>query len=402
MNDSRDQSSESTFVIFLIFLRLGLTSFGGPVAHLGYFHEEFVKKRKWLSDLGFADLVAFCQFLPGPASSQVGLSIGMSRGGVMGGAAAWTGFTLPSALFLILVAYGMTHFGEWVPLGALHGLKIAAVAVVALAVWGMAKRLCTDRIRVSLMILTAFFLLCFPGAASQFGAMVVAGVFGALFLNKQEHSATSGFSLGWPRSWSVGLLSAFFICLLVLPIVAKTFPHQLTALLDTFYRAGALVFGGGHVVLPLLQAEVVPNGWLTEQTFMAGYGAAQAVPGPLFSFSAFLGASMNQPPNGLLGGLFCLVAIYLPSFFLVAGALPFWDRLRSHARIRRGLAGLNAAVVGLLLAALYDPVWTSAIFKPQDFGLALLAFLGLVFWKCPAWAMVALCGIAGWGMEVLL
>lgn len=383
------------WAVFIAFLRLGLTSFGGPVAHLAYFREEFVTRRRWLSERSYADLVALCQFLPGPASSQVGMALGLSHAGYGGALAAWAGFTLPSALLLILFALGLAGYGDAMPAGVLHGLKVVAVAVVAQAVWGMARSLCPDAPRVSMMAGAACFVLWLPTAWAQVLAIVVAGLLGlALF---KPHAEVGHEPLPIPLGARAGLawLVLFVTLLLALPLLAAFFPDQAVARVDAFYRAGSLVFGGGHVVLPLLQAEVVPPGWVDNDAFLAGYGAAQAVPGPLFTFAAFLGAAMNDEPSGWLGGVIGLLAIFLPSFLLVAGALPFWERLRTSLRTQAALRGVNAAVVGLLLAALYQPVWNSAIRGPQDFGLALLALVALMFWKLPPWLVVLGSGVAG-------
>ena len=387
---------ESLFGLFLIFLRLGLTSFGGPIAHLGYFRDEFVTRRRWLGERAYADLVALCQFLPGPASSQVGMAIGLARHGYRGALAAWAGFTLPSALAMILFALGLSRHGDLLPPGALHGLKIVAVAVVAQAVWGMARSLCPDVPRVTLMVLAACAVLALPGAGAQIGVIAAAGVIGVLLLRPESVTAHDPLPLTLGRRAGIVWLALFFALLIGLPILARLLPVPALAVVDAFFRAGSLVFGGGHVVLPLLQAAVVPAGWVDAQTFLAGYGAAQAVPGPLFTFAAFLGASMQSGPSGWLGGLLCLAAIFAPSFLLVAGALPFWEDLRRNARMRAALAGINAAVVGVLLAALYDPVWLQAIGAPRDFGLALLAFVALMFWRLPPWLVVLACGVAGW------
>lgn len=387
--------------VFAVFLRLGLTSFGGPVAHLGYFREAFVARRRWLSEAAYADIVALCQFLPGPASSQVGMVVGLSRAGYAGALAAWVGFTLPSAVALILFAIGLSHYGNAIPAGALHGLKVAAVAVVAQAVWGMARSLCPDAPRLTMMILTAVVVTVAPSPVWQVGAMVVAGLVGARLFRTGE--AVPHEPLSVPVSHGVALLClcAFGALLVGLPIAARGSGDHALALFDAFYRAGALVFGGGHVVLPLLQAAVVPSGWLDNDTFLAGYGAAQAVPGPLFTFAAFLGAANTMAPNGWAGGALCVLAIFAPSFLLVLGALPFWERLRRQSATRAALAGVNAAVVGLLLAALYHPVWTSAVLAPADFALALLALIALAVWRLPPWAVVAACALAGWGLQVI-
>ncbi|MDO8717939.1 MAG: chromate efflux transporter [Polaromonas sp.] len=388
--------SDSAWTVFLVFLRLGLTSFGGPIAHLGYFRNEFVTRRRWLSERSYADLVALCQFLPGPASSQVGMAIGLSRAGFAGALGAWAGFTLPSAVALMLFASGLSAWGDVLPAGFLHGLKVVAVAVVAQAVWGMARSLCTDTARISIAAIAACMVLLWTTAWGQVTVLGAAAVLGLILFKPVQDSAHEPLPIAVRRRVGALLLVLFFGLLLGLPLLAQAWPGQTLALVDAFYRAGALVFGGGHVVLPLLQAEVVPHGWVSNDTFLAGYGAAQAVPGPLFTYAAFLGAAMNPSPNGWIGGLVCLLAIFLPSFLLVAGALPFWEQLRRNVRTQAALAGVNAAVVGLLLAALYQPVWLSAVFKPQDFGLVVLAFVALMHWKLPPWLVVLGTGLAGW------
>lgn len=396
------KADRSPWAVFLVFLRLGLTSFGGPVAHLGYFRDEFVTRRQWLTERSYADLVALCQFLPGPASSQVGIALGLSRSGYAGALAAWAGFTLPSAIALILFAQGMASYGDVIPAGVLHGLKVVAVAVVAQAVWGMARNLCPDAPRVTIMAAAACFVLLLPSAWGQVGVIVIAAVIGLLLFKPQQGAAHDPLPIVMRRRVGLLWLALFFALLMGLPLLTALFPGQTLAMVDAFYRAGSLVFGGGHVVLPLLQAEVVPPGWVDNEFFLAGYGAAQAVPGPLFTFAAFLGASMNETPSGWLGGMICLLAIFAPSFLLVAGALPFWERLRRNVRAQAALSGINAAVVGLLLAALYQPVWTSAIHAPQDFGLALVALVALVFWKLPPWLVVVGSGVAGGLLSGLL
>ena len=389
-------SDRSPWAVFLVFLRLGLTSFGGPVAHLGYFREELVVRRRWLSERNYADLVALCQFLPGPASSQVGMALGLARAGYPGALAAWLGFTLPSAVALILFALGLAHWGDAVPAGLLHGLKVVAVAVVAQAVWGMARSLCPDVPRTSLMAVAACAVLWWSSVWAQFLVLALAALVGLWTLAPGQGAAHEPLPIPVGRRAGMAWLALFVALLLGLPWAAAVFPHATLAVADAFYRAGSLVFGGGHVVLPLLQAELVPTGWVDQDTFLAGYGAAQAVPGPLFTFAAFLGASLQMGPQGVWGALVCLLAIFAPSFLLVAGALPFWEGLRAHPRMRAALAGVNAAVVGLLVAALYQPVWTSAIHTPQDVALALLAGVALMAWKLPPWLVVAACAGAGW------
>ncbi|WP_065946499.1 chromate efflux transporter [Pseudomonas sp. 1 R 17] len=396
MADSPANRRESPWSVFLIFLRLGLTSFGGPIAHLGYFRDAFVTRRRWLSERSYADLVALCQFLPGPASSQVGIALGLSRAGYGGALAAWLGFTLPSAVVLILLALGITRHSTAIPPGALHGLKVVAVAVVAQAVWGMARNLCTDAPRVAVMLLAACVALLQTSAWGQVGVILIAGMAGLLLFKPAPPTAHDALPVTISRRAGALWLSLFVLLLASLPILAQWLPNPTLAVTDAFYRTGALVFGGGHVVLPLLQAEVVPRHWVSNDVFLAGYGAVQAMPGPLFTFAAFLGASMTQAPNGWLGGLLCLLAIFAPSFLLVLGALPFWESLRRSQRTQAALAGVNAAVVGLLLAALYQPVWTSAIFTAQDVALALIGLVALMVWKLPPWLVVVGSGAAGW------
>ena len=391
----------SRWTIFTVFLRLGLSSFGGPVAHLGYFHQAFVLRRRWLSERDYADLVALCQFLPGPASSQVGMAIGLYRGGLRGALAAWAGFTLPSALALTLFALGLSSWGQHLPEGLLHGLKLVAVAVVAQAIWGMARTLCTDASRATLAILAACVTVIWPTVWAQVGVVIVAALVGLRWFKRTDLAAHEALPMPLSRRLGSALLLLFFTLLLGLPLAAQVWPGQALALVEAFYRSGALVFGGGHVVLPLLQASVVPPGWVSNETFMAGYGAAQAVPGPLFTFSAFLGASMPGALSGWAGAAICLLAIFLPSFLLVAGALPFWESLRHSLRTRAALGGVNAAVVGLLGAAFYHPVWTSAVFTPADFALALLAFAALMVWKLPPWLVVLGCGAGGYLLGLL-
>jgi chromate transporter len=374
--------------------RLGLTSFGGPIAHLGYFREEYVVKRRWIDEAHYADLVALCQFLPGPASSQVGIALGIIRAGLLGGVVAWLGFTLPSAVALVAFAYGLQAAGV-ADSGWLHGLKVVAVAVVAQAVWGMARNLTPDRQRLSLAIVAAIAVLASRTAVVQVLVIVVAGIAGLILLSVEATASAARERVPVSRSIAVTALVLFAALLIALPIARQIAPSQPLAVFDSFYRAGSLVFGGGHVVLPLLQAEVVPPGWVTNEEFIAGYGATQAVPGPLFTFAAYLGAVMHQPPNGWIGASWALVAVFLPSFLLVIGALPFWELLRGRARFQAALRGINAAVVGLLLAALYDPVWTSAIKSRADFGLALLAFGLLTFWRLPPWLVVLFAAAGG-------
>ncbi len=391
-------ADRSAWSVFLIFLRLGLTSFGGPVAHLGYFRSEFVERRRWLSEAAYADLVALCQFLPGPASSQVGIALGLMRAGYRGALAAWAGFTLPSAIALIALALGMAQAGDAVSAGALHGLKVVAVAVVAQAVWGMARSLCPDAPRRALMLATAVLLIAWPGTVAQLLAIGVAGAIGLAWLRPAADAPHEPLAVPVTRGTGAVWLGLFFALLLGLPLLVAAWPSPALTVVDAFYRAGALVFGGGHVVLPLLQASVVPTGWVDGDAFLAGYGAAQAVPGPLFTFAAFLGASLQAAPTGWAGGLLALAAIFAPAFLLITGALPFWDGLRARPRVRAALMGINAAIVGLLLAALWNPVITSGIRGVGDALLALAALVALMRWKWPPWAVVAGCATIAWAM----
>lgn len=394
-------SGDTPWTVFLVFLWLGLTAFGGPVAHLSRFRDEFVTRRRWLTERSYADLVALCQFLPGPASSQVGIALGLSRAGHAGALAAWAGFTLPSAVALILLAQGLASGGAAIPPGVLHGMKLVAVAVVAQAVWGMARNLCPDSPRISLMVAAAGLSLLSPSAWGQVGVIVAAGLIGLHRFKPEQQAAHDPLPITIrPRTGMLWLV-LFLALLLGLPLLAAAFPHPALSMADVFYRAGALVFGGGHVVLPLLHAAVVPAGWVSNEAFLAGYGLVQAAPGPLFAFAAFLGASMTPAPSGWPGGLLCLLAIFTPAFLLILGTLPFWERLRRAPAAQAALSGINAAVVGLLLAALYHPVWTSAIHAPQDFAWALAALVALMAWKLPPWLVVLGSGIAGGAFSLL-
>jgi chromate transporter len=389
-----------TFEVLAAATRLGLTSFGGPVAHLGYFRDEYVHRRRWVDDETYADLVALCQFLPGPASSQVGIAIGITRAGLLGGFAAWLGFTLPSAVALVAFAYALQRAGV-TDAGWLHGLKLAAVAVVATAVWGMAQSLAPDRERATMAIAAAMVALLAPVAAIQVGIIVAAGLVGWRLLPASAGPAIPHEQVRLSRRLGACSLAIFFALLIALPLGRSLTTSSTLAIADSFFRAGSLVFGGGHVVLPLLQAEVVPPGWVTDQQFLAGYGAAQAVPGPLFTFAAYLGAVMRPAPNGVAGAALALVAIFLPSFLLVVGVLPFWDGVRRRAPFQAALRGINAAVVGILLAAFYHPVWTSAVATRADVVIALAAFVLIMFWKAPPWLVVVLCALAGQALAAL-
>lgn len=386
----------SALEVLFAFLKLGLTSFGGPVAHLGYFRAEFVERRRWLNDAAYSDLVALCQFLPGPASSQVGMALGLQRAGWSGALAAWIGFTLPSALVLILFAFGVAQGSALAQSGAVQGLKVVAVAVVAQAVLGMARSLCPDRLRAGLAVASTLLVLAVPGAWGQLAAIACGAVVGWRLVQPPTRSAVHPGASRVSARVGVLLLGLFVVLLLALPLVAATSGAMVWQAVAAFYQAGSLVFGGGHVVLPLLQAGVVPPGWVTNDAFLAGYGAAQAVPGPLFTFAAYLGAVMPSPLGGWTGGLVLLLAIFLPAFLLVAGALPFWERLRQRDAAQKVMGGVNAAVVGVLGAALYDPVWTSAIHSRLDFGLALAAFGLLVWGRVSPVVVVAGAALAGW------
>ncbi|MCA1867838.1 chromate efflux transporter [Agrobacterium genomosp. 3] len=381
--------------VFAAFLKLGVTSFGGPIAHLGYFRDELVVRRKWIDEAGYADLVALCQFLPGPASSQVGFALGLLRAGPLGALMAWTAFTLPSAILLLLFATVAASIEGPVGTGLLHGLKIVAVSVVAQAVWGMAKSLAPDRQRASTALAGIVCVVFLAGAFGQILALAVGAVAGLAFCRNGAVRDAAHLQFRVPKSVGYIALAAFILLLGLLPLLAAVAGSQGLSLFDAFYRAGALVFGGGHVVLPLLQSEVVATGWVTEDAFIAGYGATQAVPGPLFTFAAYLGAVVGPQPNGVAGAAIALIAIFLPGMLLLIGALPFWEGFRRHLLAQAAMRGANAAVVGILGAALYDPVWTSAIFTSKDFTLALAGFILLTVWKTPPWVVVVICAAGG-------
>jgi chromate transporter len=382
--------------VFRVFLKLGVTSFGGPIAHLGYFRDELVVRRQWLDETAYADLVALCQFLPGPASSQVGFCLGILRGhGLLGGVAAWLAFTMPSALILFAFAMTAAAFTGPVAEGFLHGLKLVAVAVVAQAIWGMTRTLTPDRARAGIALAAVAIVVVYAGSFAQIAAIML-GACAGLWLCRGEVAPVSGhLNLPVTRSGGIIALVLFGALLLLPPVIVTATSSRALALFDAFYRSGALVFGGGHVVLPLLQAQVVAPGWVSNETFLAGYGLAQAVPGPLFTFAAYLGAVMSAPPNGLAGAAIALAALLLPGMLLVYGMLPFWDALRTRAAAQAAMRGTNAAVVGILGSALYHPVWTSAVLTPRDFALALAGFLLLTVWKLPPWIVVVLLATAG-------
>jgi chromate transporter len=377
------------------FLRLGLTSFGGPIAHLGYFHETFVVRRKWLDERTYGDLVALCQFLPGPASSQVGFSIGLIRAGYPGALAAWTGFTLPSAIALVLFAYGASALQGPIGVGLLHGLKLVAVAIVAQAVWGMARSLAPDRERASIAVVAALIISFSTASLAQIGAIALGGIAGLWLCRSAEPIAAGHMPSPVSRRVGLAMLALFFILLAGLPVVRGLDAPQGVAVFDAFYRSGALVFGGGHVVLPLLRDAFVGPGWISDSAFLAGYGAAQAVPGPLFTFGAYLGTVVNATPHGLAGAVLGLVGIFLPGVLILLGTLPFWNTFRQRASAQAGMRGVNAAVVGLLGAALYNPVWVNAVNSPRDFGVAVAGFILLTVWRTPPLVVVVLGALAG-------
>ncbi|MET3926203.1 chromate efflux transporter [Devosia sp. 2618] len=393
--DSETTTRGTVGEVFRTFLKLGLTSFGGPIAHLGYFRDEIVVRRRWLGEAAYAELVALCQFLPGPASSQVGFALGLWRAGPLGALAAWAAFTLPSAIVLVLFAFGAVALDGPVAQGLLHGLKIVAVAVVAQAVWGMARTLTPDWQRLAIGVGAVVIALMLAGSFGQVISIVLGGLAGLVLC--RSGASVPAVTMRFPVSPAVGLLclTIFAVLLFGLPVLASLANAQGLDLFDAFYRAGALVFGGGHVVLPLLDAETVASGWISKDSFLAGYGAAQAVPGPLFTFAAYLGAVVSTPPNGVLGAAIALVAIFLPGFLLLLGVLPFWDAIRGRPLAQAAMRGANAAVVGILAAALCDPVWTSTILGPLDLALALLGFGALVVLKLPPWIVVASLAVAG-------
>jgi chromate transporter len=385
----------SPLEVLRVFLKLGLTSFGGPVAHIGYFREEFVVRRRWLDDAAFSDLVALCQFLPGPASSQVGFSIGLIRAGYRGALAAWIGFTMPSAIALLLFAYGATTLGGTVGSGLLHGLKLVAVAIVAQAIWGMARTLCPDRPRGSIAAIATLIVLCSSSSISQIAAILFGAIAG-LWLCRTPSSATTS-AIVVPVSRNVGMASLVIFALLLvgLPLLRGLGSSDGVAMFDAFYRSGALVFGGGHVVLPLLRSAFVGPGWVSDDTFLAGYGAAQAIPGPLFTFAAYLGAVAKPTPHGLTGAALGLIGIFLPGELLLIGTLPFWETFRARAGAQAAMRGVNAAVVGILGGAFYDPVWTSSVKTMADFGVALAGFVWLIVWRAPPLLVVVTGAVAG-------
>ncbi|MBO1512980.1 chromate transporter [Metabacillus bambusae] len=389
--NQKNTTLKTLFEILIVSTRLGFTSFGGPIAHLGYFHEEYIRRRKWMDEKSYADLVALCQFLPGPASSQVGIGIGVMRAGVLGGIISFIGFTLPSVLALIIFALVLQglNIGD---AGWLHGLKLVAVAVVAHAILGMAQKLTPDLKRKAIALFALVATLLWQTAYIQVAVILIAAVIGFSLYKHHKTEEESTISFPISRRFAIICLALFFGLLILLPILSEMTSVSWIAMFDSFYRSGALVFGGGHVVLPLLEREFVPTGWLSEEAFLTGYGAAQAVPGPLFTFAAYIGAVIN----GWQGGLLATLAIFLPAFLLILGTLPFWTILSKNPAMKGALMGVNAAVVGILIAAFYHPIWTSSILGPIDFAFAAILFSMLVFWKLPPWVIVVSGAVGGW------
>jgi chromate transporter len=392
---SHNREKGAASEVLLIFLKLGLTCFGGPIAHIGYFRDEFVTRRHWLDEQAYADLVALCQFLPGPASSQVGFSIGLMRAGYLGGLAAWTGFTLPSAAVLVLFAYGAGALGGPLGNGLLHGLKLVAVAIVAQAVWGMARTLCPDRERATIAAIAALIILFSTASVAQIGAILLGAVAGLWLCRAEPPSAAGHVAMPVSRRAGTIALAAFFVLLVGLILLPGRLSLPGLDLFAAFYRSGALVFGGGHVVLPLLREAFVTPGWVSDDSFLAGYGAAQAVPGPLFTFSAYLGAVAKTESHGLTGAAVGLIGIFLPGILILVGMLPFWDAFRARPGAQAAMRGVNAAVVGLLGAALYNPVWTTSVKTPADFAVALVGFVLLTAWRAPPLLVVVVSGLSG-------
>ena len=397
MNEENQTSNKpKPLEIFIVFLSLGLSSFGGPIAHLGFFNQELVIKKKWLDSQLFSELVALCQFLPGPSSSQVGLSIGFIKGGFSGALAAWIGFTTPSAIILILFGYGYAVYSDVIPFGIIHGLKIFAVAIVAQAIWTMGLTFCKDVKCIIITVAVGILIVLAPTPLFQFSVIILSGVIGAFVFNISETKEQSKFQYLIKIRLALTLLLSFFILLFLLPILVNVSDNPVLSVIDSFYRAGSLVFGGGHVVLPLLQTEIVSAGYVSNEAFLAGYGAAQAMPGPLFTFAAYLGTVSGSYPNGLFGGLLALFAIYLPSFFLVIGVLPFWHELRKIIIFKKAIIGINAAVVGILIAAFASPVAINGILSVHDFIAAIVLFLLIHFSRLPMWSLVIFASIECW------
>ncbi len=386
----------SALEVLLTFLKLGLTSFGGPIAHLGYFREEIVVRRRWIDDGAYTDIVALCQFLPGPASSQVGFSLGLIRAGYWGGLAAWAGFTLPSAVLMVAFAYGAgALIARPIGTGLLHGLKLVAVAIVAQAVWGMARTLCPDRQRASIACVAVLMILFSTSSITQSAVILMGGIAGLLVCRAAPPASADPVVVPVSRTAGLVALCGFFLLLAGLPILRGFSGLTDVALFEAFYRSGALVFGGGHVVLPLLRDAFVIPGWVSEDTFLAGYGAAQAVPGPLFTFAAYLGAVVVPSPHGLTGAALGLFGIFLPGMLILIGTLPFWGTLRARRDAQAAMRGINAAVVGLLGATLYNPLWTSSVKSSGDFAVAFVGFVLLTMWRAPPLLVVALGALGG-------
>jgi chromate transporter len=388
----------SVFEVLGAFLKLGVSSFGGPIAHIGYFHAEFVERRRWLNAQAYADIVALCQFLPGPASSQVGFSLGLMRAGCLGGLAAWTGFTLPSAIILVAFAYGAHALSGAIGKGLLHGLQLVAVAIVAQAVWGMARTLSADRPRASISLGAMSLILFSSSAVTQIGTIALGALAGVCLCRRTQPFSTGQLPLPISHRVAFAALFAYLLLLVALPVARSLVHSENVALFEALYRSGALVFGGGHVVLPLLREAIVAPGWLSDDSFLSGYGAAQAIPGPLFSFAAYLGAVVHIGPGGLAGAAMSLIAIFLPGMLILLGTLPFWDALRHRAGAQATMRGVNAAVVGLLAAALYDPIWTSAVKTHADAAIAIIGFVLLTVWGTAPLVVVAIS--AAWGIAI--
>jgi chromate transporter len=392
---ARSAERHALLEICRAFLKLGLTSFGGPVAHLGYIRAECVEARGWIDDEEYADIVALCQFLPGPASSQVVFALGLRRAGLLGALAASVCFLLPSAVLMIAFAYGVAALGDLRHAGWLHGLKVAAVAVVAQAVWSMGTKLCTDRARVTLCLVGAAATLVVPGALGQIGVLASGALVGFWLYRRLPAPQITAEEPRTPHAVAIAALAIFGALLFVPRLVVAATGSKTVAVFDAFYRAGALVFGGGHVVLPLLRESIVPQGWMSDDAFLAGYAGAQAVPGPLFSFAGYLGTVIEGGASAWRGGLWALFAVFLPSWLLIAGTLPFWHRVRAKSWMQAALRGANASVVGVLLAALYSPVMTEGVKNARDLAAALVAFALLEIAKAPPWAVVLLAAAAG-------
>jgi chromate transporter len=391
----KEGKAGSALEVLRIFTKLGVTCFGGPIAHIGYFRHEFVVRRQWLDNAAYANLVGLCQFLPGPASSQVGFSLGLMRAGYLGGLAAWTGFTLPSAILLVLFAYlGHALHGP-VALGVLHGFKLVAVAIVANAVRSMARALCPDLQRASIAVVAGLIVLMTASSVAQIVAITLGGIAGFWLCRADPIASSSPIIIHVSRSVGFAALAIFIVLLGGLPVLHSITGSEGVALFDAFYRSGALVFGGGHVVLPLLHEAVVAPGWISDDTFLIGYGATQAVPGPLFTFSAYLGTLVAISPHGVLGAITSLIAIFLPGLLVLTGALPFWEEFRRRASAQAIVHGVNASVVGLLGAALYNPVWTGAVRAPSDVALVVVGFLALALWRLPPWTVIVFLAATG-------